>query len=223
MQNLVTSNLKDQTSKVVNAVTNAKDIGYNEGLGKRVDDVVNQFEGIKIDYHNSKLDLNSAARQNKIMNADFKNAAKHLEDNTNCINQQLVPTIRQLIGHLAQGIKYQPGPVAKDVSHIFTSTTGKTVDQVISKEVKNKLVDVQADTKQASADAMKYAEIAQASVMQINEDIAEFKQLLQMYLIEFAILLGLVIVTPGWFKIITLMLTVTVILLFNNWFNNKED
>lgn len=223
MQNLVTSNLKAQTSKVIDAVSSAKTIGYNEGLGDRIDDVVNQFEGIKIDYHNSKLNLDSAARQNEIMNADFKNAAKHLETNTNSINQQLVPTIRQLIGYLAQGIRYQPVPVARDIANIFTTATGKTVDQVISKEVKNKLIDVQTDAKQASADAMKYAEIAQASNMQISEDIAELEQLLPMYIIEFAIIVGFTVATPGWFKIITLVLAVIIMLLFNNWFNNKED
>ncbi|OTA75283.1 hypothetical protein, partial [Limosilactobacillus reuteri] len=213
--NLITNQMKDQTSKMVQAVANAKDIGFNEGLGKRVDDVQNQFESIQIDFHNSKLNLQDSARQNQIMNADFKNAAKHLEDNTHAINDNLVPNIRSLTQLLIQGIKYKPIPVAKDLYQVFTTATGKTVDQVISTEVKNKLVDVQTQTNQAKLAAKLHADVAKDAVSELTNDLNEFKKLANQYLVEFAAILGLTILTPGWYKVLTLAFTTIICLLFN--------
>lgn len=215
--------MKDQTSKMVQAVTNAKDIGYNEGLGKRVDDIVNQFEGIQIDFHNSKLNLQDTARENQIMNADFKNAAKHLEANTQTINKNLVPTIQTLTQHLINGIKYNPGPVAKDLYQIFTTETGKTVDQVISAEIKNKLIDVQSKTNQAMLSAQLASKTARAAVSELTNDLYEFKRLANQYLIEFSTILGLTLLTPGWYKVLTLLFTTTISVLFNKRNNSKEE
>lgn len=214
--------MKDQTSKMVQAVTNAKDIGYNEGLGKRVDDIVNQFEGIQIDFHNSKINLQDTARANQIMNADFKNAAKHLEANTLTINKNLVPSIQTLTQYLINGIKYDPVPVAKDLSQVFTDATGKSVDQVISSEVKNKLIDVQSKTDQAKLSAQLASKTAQNAVSELTNDLYEFKKLANQYLAEFSAILGLTILTPGWYKVLTLIFSTTVSILFNKQKNTKE-
>lgn len=214
--------MKDQTSKMVQAVANAKDIGFNEGLGKRVDDVQNQFESIQIDFHNSKLKLNDTARENQIMNADFKNAAKHLEANTQTINTELVPSIRVLIQYLSQGIKYNPGPVAKDLYSIFTIATGKTVDKVISTEIKNKLIDVQSETNQAKLSAQLASKTALNAVNELTNDLYEVKRLANQYLVEFSAILGLTILTPGLYKILTLILSTTFCILFNHQSNPKE-
>lgn len=214
--------MKDQTSKMVQAVTNAKDIGYNEGLGKRVDDIVNQFESIQIDFHNSKINLQDTARANQIMNADFKNAAKHLEANTLTINKNLVPSIQTLTQYLINGIKYDPVPVAKDLSQVFTDATGKSVDQVISSEVKNKLIDVQSKTDQAKLSAQLASKTAQNAVSELTNDLYEFKKLANQYLAEFSAILGLTILTPGWYKVLTLIFSTTVSILFNKQKNTKE-
>lgn len=214
--------MTDQTSKVVKAVTDAKDIGFNEGLGKRVDDIANQFEGIQIDFHNSKLKLTDTARENQIMNADFKNAAKHLEANTQTINKELVPSIRALIQYLEQGIKYNPVPVAKDLYQVFSNATGKTVDQVISTEVKNKLIDVQSETNQAKLNAQLASKTAQNAVSELTNDLYEFKRLANQYIIEFSAILGLTILTPGWYKVLTLIVSTTVSILFNQQKDSKE-
>lgn len=218
--------MTDQTSKVVKAVTDAKDIGFNEGLGRRVDDIANQFEGIQIDFHNSKLKLTDTARENQIMNTDFKNAAKHLEANTQTINKELVPSIRALIQYLGQGIKYNPVPVAKDLYQVFSNATGKTVDQVISTEIKNKLVDVQVQTQKADLDAKLQAEYVKDVMSELTDVLREFKhelnKLVNQYLIEFVVIFGLTILTPGWYKILTLLFATLISLLFNKR-NNMEE
>ncbi|WP_441794887.1 hypothetical protein [Limosilactobacillus reuteri] len=213
--------MKDQNSKMLQAVASAKDIGFNEGLGERVDDIVNQFEGIKIDFHNSKLNLQDTARENQIMNADFKNAAQHLEANTQTINKKLVPSIQKLTQYLSQGIKYNPGPVAKDLYQVFSSETGKTVDQVISTEVKNKLINIQSETNQAKLSAQLASKTAQNALNELTNDLYEFKKVANQYLIEFSIILGLTILTPGWYKILTLAFSTTISFLFNQK-NSKE-
>ena len=215
--------MKDQTSKMVQAVTSAKDIGYNEGLGKRIDDIVNQFEGIQIDFHNSKVNLQDTARENQIMNADFKNAAKHLEANTLTINKKLVPSIQMLTQYLIHGVKYNPVPVAKDLSKVFTDATGKSVDQVISSEVKNKLIDVQSKTDKAKLSAQLASKTAQNAVSELTNDLYNFERLANQYLIEFATILGLTILTPGWYKVLTLLFTTTISVLFNKRNNSKEQ
>lgn len=221
--NLITSQLTDQTSKVVKAVTEARDIGFNDGLGKRVDDIANQFEGIQIDWHNKELNLKDTARENKIMNSDFKVAAKHLAANTQTINKNLVPSIQTLTQYLSHGIKYNAGPVAKDLYKIFSAATGKTVDQVISAEVKNKLIDVQSQTNQAKLSAQLSAKVAKEAVSELTNDLYEVKKFANKFLIEFATILGLTIITPGWYKVLTLGFTTAISYLLNKQNNDTEE
>lgn len=85
----------------------------------------------------------------------------------------------------------------------------------MSTEVKNKLVDVQTQTNQAKLAAKLHADVAKDAVSELTNDLNEFKKLANQYLVEFAAILGLTILTPGWYKVLTLAFTTIICLLFN--------
>lgn len=131
----LTKQLQDQTSKVTQTVTDAHDIGYGDGLGKRVDALSQKYDGLETNINLRENRLDQKTQQYIAKLADLNQIGRYLQTYTKTINQQQVPVMRQLILAMQQGITIDTSNVTKSVYQEFQALTGHTIQEVIKTAV----------------------------------------------------------------------------------------
>lgn len=194
--------LKDQSSKVVKAVADARAIGYSDGLVGRVDAMEQKVGGLEADINLREQNLDQKTQECIAKVADLDQASKYLENYTQAVNNRLVPTMRNLILAMRNGITHHTEEVTNDVYQQLKKDTGLSVDEIIKTAVSQDFTKERESAEEASASAKLSAKASQQSVRQIATMLENFMTFLVMFGIELVILVAVVAVTPGWQKLI---------------------
>lgn len=193
--------LQDQTSKVVKTVTDAHDIGYGDGLGKRVDALSQKYDGLETNINIRENKLDQKTQQYVAKLADLDQIGKYLQKYTKTINSQQVPVMRQLILAMQEGITVDSSQVTQSVYEEFQRITGETIDSVIKTSVSDGFKKDRHEAQQASSSAQLAADRAEYSVNQLNHYIQQLKRLGYFLIIEAMIAILLLTIVPGgWAK-----------------------
>lgn len=155
------------------AVADARAIGYADGIVDRVDAIDQKMQGLEADINLREQNLDQKTQECVAKVADLNQVGKYLERYTQVVNNRLVPTMRNLILAMKNGITHHTEDVAKDVYEQFKMDTNLTVQEVI---------------KQA--------------VSQVSAMLNEFIKFLVLFGIELVILGAIVAVPPGWPKLL---------------------
>ena len=193
--------LKDQSSKVVKAVADARAIGYSDGLVGRVDAMEQKVGGLEADINLREQNLDQKTQECIAKVADLDQASKYLENYTQAVNNRLVPTMRNLILAMRNGITHHTEEVTNDVYQQLKKDTGLSVDEIIKTPVSQDLTTERESAEEASASAKLSAKASQQSVRQIATMLGNFMTFLIVFGIELVILVAVVAVTPGWQKL----------------------
>lgn len=193
--------LKDQSSKVVKAVADARAIGYSDGLVGRVDAMEQKVGGLEADINLREQNLDQKTQECIAKVADLDQAGKYLENYTQAVNNRLVPTMRNLILAMRNGITHHTEEVTNDVYQQLKKDTGLSVDEIIKTAVSQDFTKERESAEEASASAKLSAKASQQSVRQIATMLGNFMTFLIVFGIELVILVAVVAVTPGWQKL----------------------
>ena len=193
--------LKDQSSKVVKAVADARAIGYSDGLVGRVDAMEQKVGGLEADINLREQNLDQKTQECIAKVADLDQASKYLENYTQAVNNRLVPTMRNLILAMRNGITHHTEEVTNDVYQQLKKDTGLSVDEIIKTAVSQDFTKERESAEEASASAKLSAKASQQSVRQIATMLGNFMTFLIVFGIELVILVAVVAVTPGWQKL----------------------
>lgn len=216
--------MTDQTSKVVKAVSDARTIGFNDGLGQQVDELRQRYDGLETDInlHEQKLDAKTEQYVAKL--ADLDQVGRYLQRYTTTVNQQLVPVLRAVVGQIEQGITHHTDEVTKDVYQEMKKVTGKSMSDVIKTTTYQELQKARTDTQQASLSAKLSAKVSQEEVSKMNVLFQDFKNFVMTTFVELLVLMTIVLATPGKIKWISLAVGLICCGLFYwRWHKEKEE
>ncbi|CUR39920.1 hypothetical protein [Limosilactobacillus reuteri] len=187
---------------MVKAVADARAIGYSDGLVGRVDAMDQKISGLEADINLREQNLDQKTQECIAKVADLDQASKYLENYTQAVNNRLVPTMRNLILAMRNGITHHTEEVTNDVYQQLKKDTGLSVDEIIKTAVSQDFTKERESAEEASASAKLSAKASQQSVRQIATMLENFMTFLVMFGIELVILVAVVAVTPGWQKLI---------------------
>ena len=197
----VQKKLKDQNDNVLKAVSDAQAVGYADGLVDRVDSLEQKVDGLESDINLREQNLDQKTQECVAKAADLDQVGKYLEHYTQTVNNRLVPTLRNLILSIRNGITHHTSEVTNDVYQHFQDDTGKTIDEVVKLTVNQQFKQDREDAQQASLSAKLSAQTSQQSIDRITGMLSSFMQLLVLFGIEMVCLLVAVPLTPGWWKV----------------------
>lgn len=215
--------LADQNSKMNQTINNATQIAYNDGLGKRVDTLQQQTEGmaLELDYREQKMDDKTQQYIAKMV--DMTQVAQYLDRYTKSINNALVPTLRQLIVQVRQGITHHTNEVTKNVYNEMQEVTGTSMKQLIEQETYKQLQKNTNEVQQAKLSAQLAATVAKNAVEELSTLLSSFKLYLTILLLEFLLIVPLTLVTSGKWKIITMLLLLVIFGLVDYQYLKRGD
>ena len=176
----VQKKLRDQNSDVLKAVSDAQAIGYSDGLVDRVDSLEQKVDGLESDINLREQNLDQKTQEYVAKAADLDQVGKYLEHYTQTVNNRLVPTLRNLILSIRNGI---------------------TIDEVVKSTVNQRFKQDREDAQQASLSAKLSAQTSQQSIDKITGILSSFMQLLVLFGLEMVCLLVVIPLTPGWWKV----------------------
>lgn len=207
----VKNQLTDQSSKVVNAVSQARDIGFNDGLGKQVDALSQKYDGLEtnINLREAKLDKTTQKYFAKL--ADLNQVGRYLQSYTVVVNEELVPTLRSLILAVQNGITHHTDEVMKDVYRRIQKETGLTVVQIVQKSLAQEFSKQRHDAQEAALGAKLNAEASKENVNQLLQITNTAKWYLTILAFELIFMMTVVLITPGWWKIVVAVGLIVVI------------
>ena len=207
----VKNQLTDQSSKVVNAVSQARDIGFNDGLGKQVDALSQKYDGLEtnINLREAKLDKTTQKYFAKL--ADLNQVGRYLQSYTVVVNEELVPTLRSLILAVQNGITHHTDEVMKDVYRRIQKETGLTVVQIVQKSLAQEFSKQRHDAQEAALGAKLNAEASKENVNQLLQITNAAKWYLTILAFELIFMMTVVLITPGWWKIVVAVGLIVVI------------
>lgn len=186
---------------MVKAVADARAIGYSDGLVGRVDAMEQKVGGLEADINLREQNLDQKTQECIAKVADLDEVSKYLENYTQVINNRLVPTMRNLILAMRDGITHHTEEVTNDVYQQLRKDTGLSVDEIIKTAVSQDFTKERESAEEASASAKLSAKASQQSVRQIATMLGNFMTFLIVFGIELVILVAVVAVTPGWQKL----------------------
>lgn len=215
--------MADQNSKMNQTINNATQIAYNDGLGKRVDTLQQQTEGmaLELDYREQKMDDKTQQYIAKMV--DMTQVAQYLDRYTKSINNALVPTLRQLIVQVRQGITHHTNEVTKNVYNEMQEVTGTSMKQLIEQETYKQLQKNTNEVQQAKLSAQLAATVAKNAVEELSTLLSSFKLYLTILLLEFLLIVPLTLVTSGKWKIITMLLLLVIFGLVDYQYLKRGD
>lgn len=219
----------DQNRDIFQAVKDAHDIGFSSGLGKQVSLMSQRVSSIqnRVDSHNVHMD--EIVRQNESMNADFQDAGARLAINTKAINENLVPTMNKLLAALSHGVYHNALPISRDVYRTLEQSTGLSVHDLMQDMVVKELQKSRIKASKSAQYAKLYSDTAKATnsdlqvkIQQLMLKLNEIERLGWLWLSECFIMIIVLLVTPGIWKllsgpVILLLITVT------NHFKYKKE
>lgn len=193
--------MKDQNDNVLKAVSDAQAVGYADGLVDRVDSLEQKMDGLETNINLREQNLDQKTQEYVAKAADLDQVGKYLEHYTQTVNNRLVPTLRNLILSIRNGITHHTSEVTNDVYQQFQNDTGKTIDEVVKSTVNQRFKQDREDAQQASLSAKLSAQTSQQSIDKITEILSSFMQLLVLFGLEMVCLLVVIPLTPGWWKV----------------------
>lgn len=199
----VQKKLRDQNSDVLKAVSDAQAIGYSDGLVDRVDSLEQKVDGLESDINLREQNLDQKTQECIAKAADLNEAGKYLEHYTQTVNNRLVPTLRNLILSIQNGITHHTSEVTNDVYQHFQDDTGKTIDEVVKSTVNQQFKQDREDAQQASLSARMSAKVSQQNVDKMSIVLDTFLKFIMVVGVEMVILLLSVSLTPRWWKLLT--------------------
>lgn len=197
----VQKKLKDQNDNVLKAVSDAQAVGYADGLVDRVDSLEQKMDGLETNINLREQNLDQKTQEYVAKAADLDQVGKYLEHYTQTVNNRLVPTLRNLILSIRNGITHHTSEVTNDVYQQFQNDTGKTIDEVVKSTVNQRFKQDREDAQQASLSAKLSAQTSQQSIDKITGILSSFMQLLVLFGLEMVCLLVVIPLTPGWWKV----------------------
>ncbi|WP_239835039.1 hypothetical protein [Limosilactobacillus reuteri] len=197
----VQKKLRDQNSDVLKAVSDAQAIGYSDGLVDRVDTLTQKVDGLESDINLREQNLDQKAQECIAKAVDLDQVGKYLEHYTQMVNNRLVPTLRNLILSIRNGITHHTSEVTNDVCQHFKTDTGQTIDEVIKTTINQQFKQDREEAQQASLSSKLSAQVSQQNVDKITGILSSFMQLLALFGIEMVCLLVVIPLTPGLWKI----------------------
>ena len=197
----VQKKLKDQNDNVLKAVSDAQAVGYADGLVDRVDSLEQKIDGLETNINLREQNLDQKTQEYVAKAADLDQVGKYLEHYTQTVNNRLVPTLRNLILSIRNGITHHTSEVTNDVYQQFQNDTGKTIDEVVKSTVNQRFKQDREDAQQASLSAKLSAQTSQQSIDKITGILSSFMQLLVLFGLEMVCLLVVIPLTPGWWKV----------------------
>ena len=199
----VQKKLRDQNSDVLKAVSDAQAIGYSDGLVDRVDSLEQKVDGLESDINLREQNLDQKTQECIAKAADLNEAGKYLEHYTQTVNNRLVPTLRNLILSIQNGITHHTSEVTNDVYQHFQDDTGKTIDELVKSTVNQQFKQDREDAQQASLSARMSAKVSQQNVDKMSIVLDTFLKFIMVVGVEMVILLLSVSLTPRWWKLLT--------------------
>ena len=199
----VQKKLRDQNSDVLKAVSDAQAIGYSDGLVDRVDSLEQKVDGLESDINLREQNLDQKTQECIAKAADLNEAGKYLEHYTQTVNNRLVPTLRNLILSIQNGITHHTSEVTNNVYQHFQDDTGKTIDEVVKSTVNQQFKQDCEDAQQASLSARMSAKVSQQNVDKMSIVLDTFLKFIMVVGVEMVILLLSVSLTPRWWKLLT--------------------
>lgn len=193
--------MKDQNDNVLKAVSDAQAVGYADGLVDRVDSLEQKMDGLETNINLREQNLDQKTQEYVAKAADLDQVGKYLEHYTQTVNNRLVPTLRNLILSIRNGITHHTSEVTNDVYQQFQNDTGKTIDEVVKSTVNQRFKQDREDAQQASLSAKLSAQTSQQSIDKITGILSSFMQLLVLFGLEMVCLLVVIPLTPGWWKV----------------------
>ena len=223
MQNHLEAKMQAQTSKLLNSATDTRDIVYNEGLKDNLKGANQRIDALQKRMDNSTRSMSDIAKQNDAMNADFKQIGETLNQSTQAINNNTICLNRVL----TNGFNIHTTDVTKSVAQEFEEVIGKPLSTFLSEkllqELRFKLKTSVSQANQAQADTQVLAnevrEVTQQNVMTIKT----LQRSINIWLVEFAIILGATMATPGLWKYLMLIATSLGVIVFNNYLEKGSE
>lgn len=203
--------MQDQNSKLIDTSIDTRDIVYNKGVQKGLELNNQRVDAVQKRLDNSNRNMSDLAKRNDAMSADLSQMGDVLKQNTesnNTTNQSLQKLLRN-------GFYVHTDNVTKSVAEEFQRITGKSIDSFITDATRQEIQRERVEVNQASRDNQL---LANASEKATRENIAAVNSLagfINVWLAEFAIILGTTISTPGLWRYLVLIATTAVAVLFN--------
>lgn len=223
MQNHLEAKMQAQTSKLLNSATDTRDIVYNEGLKDNLKGANQRIDALQKRMDNSTRSMSDIAKQNDAMNADFKQIGETLNQSTQAINTNS-SWLKRLINN---GFYVTTKDVTKSVADEFQEIIGKPLNSfltdTIQKKLRTELRSSVSQASQASEDAQVLANNVRALTQQNIKMLKSLKQSINIWLVEFAIILGATMATPGLWKYLMLIATSLGAIVFNNYLEKESE
>lgn len=207
----LTQKMTAQSSKIMDTAIDTRNIAYSDGLRDGLDGTKQRVAGLEARLDNNNRSMGEISRRNDAMSADFKAIGGTLKKVTEATNNNN----NFLRRALSAGFQIHTDQVTKSVANEFAKITGKSIDQFITEAVYQKLQENVNDAKQANQDANHMAKSTKESAQQIINAINVLASFINIWFIEFAIIVTATIITPGLWKILTVITTVLASILYN--------
>lgn len=223
MQSHLVAKMQDQTSKILNSATDTRDIVYNEGLKDNLKGAKQKIDALQKRMDNSNRNMSDIAKRNDAMSADFKQIGETLNQSTQAINTNS-SWLKRLINN---GFYVTTKDVTKSVADEFQEIIGKPLNSfltdTIQKKLRTELRSSVSQASQASEDAQVLANNVRALTQQNIKMLKSLKQSINIWLVEFAIILGATMATPGLWKYLMLIATSLGAIVFNNYLEKESE
>lgn len=200
-----------QTSKILNTAVETRNIAYSDGLKDNLMGANQRIDALQKRMDNSTRNMSDIAKQNDAMNSDFRQIGQTLNASTKAININS-SCLQQL---LRNGFWVRTDQVTKSVADEFQKITGKSIDSFITDAVHQELEANATKVKQESLNVQRLTNECRKSVQQNISIVNALAGFINTWLIEFAIIMALTLVTPGMWKLLTLTATTCLALFFN--------
>lgn len=140
--------------------------------------------------------------------ADLDQVGRYLQKYTGVVNDDLVPVLRSLISAVQKGITHHTDEVVKDVYQQIQKETGLTVDQIVQTALAQEFAQQRHDAQEASLGSRLNAEASRANANQLSQVADAVKKYLTILAFELVIMLAIVLIVPGWWKIVVAVLLI---------------
>ena len=215
--------MRDHTSKMLDVAKSTRDIAYSKGVQDDVAGVRQQVDALQKRQDMSNVHMNEVTRQNEAMNADLKQVGPAMMKVTEAQNRNSDILNRAL----TNGFQVHTDQVTQSVANEFAKITGFTVEQFIHNEVTKSLNNSINEAKKASLSSQLAARQSK-DVLDHNDRLSHyFGDMMNIFIIELAIIVISSLAFPTWWKLPAIALTVIGSLVFNSkyleWSSDNSD
>lgn len=202
-----------QNSKLLNTAIDTRNIAYSDGLKDNLQGANQRIDALQKRMDNSTRNMSDIAKQNDAMNSDFKQIGQTLNESTKAINNNT----STLVNLLRNGFWVRTKHVTESVANEFQRITGKSIDSFITDAVHQELQKDVNEAKQANNNAQLLVDECRKSVQQNISIVNALAGFINIWLVEFAIILLSTLATPGPWKFLTVIATTSIALLYNTY------